>query len=182
MLDRASQRAFETKYRKGSLSSPMVWSTAMVLPKTGGVPSVKISTRKRGWCVHVTAARCPEGWNMLKPPLHRNTISKLHLVDLAGSEKSGSDERKQAKDWKSWRMQQKRVLAFGFWKSPLEFSVLICVMKNFRINLATKGSWVLSGNSPQMEHHGIPPTSTPKKWWSRKEWPLTKEFGEFKVT
>lgn len=28
----------------------------------------------------------------------RNTISKLHLVDLAGSEKSGSDERKQAKE------------------------------------------------------------------------------------
>eukprot|EP00435_Cladocopium_sp_Y103_P070484 s608_g35.t1 len=27
-----------------------------------------------------------------------NTISKLHLVDLAGSEKSGSDERKQAKE------------------------------------------------------------------------------------
>ena len=47
--------------RKGSLTSPMVWSTAMVLPKTGGVPSVKISTRKRGWCVHVTAARFPEG-------------------------------------------------------------------------------------------------------------------------
>lgn len=28
----------------------------------------------------------------------RDTISKLHLVDLAGSEKSGSDERKQAKE------------------------------------------------------------------------------------
>ena len=180
MLERASQRAFEQNDRKGSLTSPMVWSTAMVLPKTGGAPSVKISTRKRGWCVHVTAARCPR-WPFkdLEGLKHVETTSaQEHHLQVAPCGLSRLREKWQWWTYTSQGLEELKATKRG----PLEFSVLICVMKNFRINLTTKGSWVLSGNPPQMEHHGISPTSTPKKWWFRKEWPLTKEFGEFKVT